>query len=357
LRARRESSTLHPVLRSFQNWLHHVARRSPRGFHPLLTVHYLTYACALRCPYCCDGHGRRYSDLRAPVLRTAQALELYARIRRRCDFLVVTGGEPLDHPDVDEILAALPRLRFDGVVLTTRGASLDAHLDALDAVPNLVVSLDTMDPAKGDAWLGVPGTHARVVENLARAVRRRKPASIVVSTVATPENLPDVAEVHRFARSLGVRHSVSPQLLGVHPHPALRESAEYRALMDGLVREKKAGGAVEGTVAYLEHLRDLRAFGCRPSTVMAVSPAGDVFYPCLELGHVAGNLLEEPDLDRIRAAGLEKFGPEPSCGPRCQSPCALGFALLFARPWIVLDEGWRTLLGAVRTSRRGARPA
>ncbi len=346
------------MLRSFRNWLHHVARRSPRGFHPLLTVHYLTYACRFRCPYCCDGHGVRYSDLRSPVLRAAEALELYARIRGRCDFLVVTGGEPLDHPDVDEILTALPRLRFDGVVLTTRGADLDRHLDALDrAVPNLVVSLDTMDPAKGDAWLGAPGTHAKVLANLERAASRRKRGSIVISTVATPENLPDVAEVHRFAQALGVRHSVSPQLVGVHPHEALKTSAEYRALMDGLVREKKAGGAVEGTVAYLEYLRDLRAFGCRPSTVMAVSPAGDVFYPCLELGNVAGNLLAEPDLDRIRAAGMERFGPEPRCGPRCQSPCALGFALLFARPWIVLDEGWRTLLGAVRTARRAGRPA
>ncbi len=344
--------------RSLHGYLRHVASRSPRGFHPLLAVHYLTYACRFRCPYCCDGHGVRYSDLRSPILRTAQALELYARIRRRCDFLVITGGEPLDHPDVDDILTALPRLGFDGVVLTTVGAALDHHLDAIErAIPNLVVSLDTMDPVKGDAWLGTPGTHARVLANLLLAAARRKKGSIVVSTVATPDNLPDVAEVHRFAKEHGLRHSVSPQLVGVHPHPALRESPEYRALMDGLVREKRAGGAVEGTVAYLEYLRDLRAFGCRPSTVLAVSPAGDVFYPCLELGNVAGNLLSEPDLDRIRAAGIEKFGPEPRCGPRCQSPCALGFALLFARPWIVLDEGWRTLLGAVRSSRRAGRPA
>ncbi|HET8538464.1 MAG TPA: radical SAM protein [Anaeromyxobacter sp.] len=343
--------------RSLQNYLRHAASRSPRGFHPLLAVHYLTYACRFRCPYCCDGHGVRYSDLRSPTLRAAEALELYARIRRRCDFLVITGGEPLDHPEVDEILTALPRLRFDGVVLTTRGEALDGHLDALEAVPSLVVSLDTVDPVKGDAWLGTPGTHARILRNLQLAASRRRRGSIVVSTVATPENLPDVAEVHRFAKELGLRHSVSPQLVGVHPHPALFERAEYRALMDGLVREKRAGGAVEGTVAYLEYLRDLKPFGCRPSTVLAVSPAGDVFYPCLELGNVAGNLLAEPDLDRIRAAGKERFGPEPRCGPRCQSPCALGFALLFARPWIVLDEGWRALLAALRSSRRAERRA
>jgi hypothetical protein len=147
---------------------------------------------------------------------------------------------------------------------------------------------------------------------------------------------------------------VSPQLVGVHPNPALRASAAYRTLMDGLVRAKRAGAPIEGTVAYLEHLRDLAPFRCRPSTVLAVSPAGDVFYPCLELGHVAGNLLTEPDLDAIRAAGRARFGPEPRCDPRCQSPCALGFALLLARPWIIADEGWRALRGALRSSRRAA---
>jgi MoaA/NifB/PqqE/SkfB family radical SAM enzyme len=352
------------VWRSLHNFVRHAVSRSPRGFHPLLTVHYLTYACGFRCPYCCDGHGVRYSDLTSPVLRTGDALALYARIRRRCDFLVITGGEPLEHPDADELLTALPRLAFDGVVLTTRGATLDAHLEALDAgVDHLVVSLDTLDPVKGDAWLGRPGAHAAILRNLDLLASRRSRPAVVVSTVATPDNLPDVAEVHRFVRDLGFRHSVSPQLVGVHPHPGLRGSEAYRTLMDGLVREKRAGADVEGTVAYLEHLRDLAPFGCRPSTVLAVSPAGDVFYPCLELGNVAGNLLIEPDLDVLRAAGRDRFGPEPRCDPRCQSPCALGFALLLARPWIVVDEGWRTLLGAVkaarapRTSRRGERPA
>jgi MoaA/NifB/PqqE/SkfB family radical SAM enzyme len=346
------------VRRSVHNYLRHLASGSPRGFHPLLAVHYLTYACRFRCPYCCDGHGVRYGDLRSPVLRTREALELYARIRRRCDHLVVTGGEPLEHPDVDEILTALPRLGFDGVVFTTVGVALDAHLDAVDrGVDHLVVSLDTMDPAKGDAWLGRPGAHAAILRNIDLAASRRRRGSIVISTVATPENLPDVAEVHRFARQRGLRHSVSPQLLGVHPHPALRESAAYRALLDGLVREKRAGAAVEGTVAYLEHLRDLAGFRCRPSTVLAVSPSGDVFYPCLELGNVAGNLLAEPDLDAIRAAGRARYGGEPRCGNRCQSPCALGFALVLSRPWTMLDEAWRLLRGALRSARPAGRPA
>jgi MoaA/NifB/PqqE/SkfB family radical SAM enzyme len=346
------------VRRTLANTLRHLASGSPRGFHPLLAVHYLTYACRFRCPYCSDGNGVRYPDLRSPVLRAADALALYARVRARCDFLVLTGGEPLDHPAVDEILTALPRLGFDSTILTTIGFALDEHLDAVNAgVKDLVVSVDTLDPVKGDAWLGRPGAHARILANLSLAATRRPPASIVVSSVATPENLPDVAEVSRFALDHGFRHSVSPQLLGVHPHPALRTSAAYRELLDAVLREKRAGAAVEGTVAYLEALRDLRSFRCRPSTVLALSPAGDVFYPCLEQGRPAGNLLAEPDLDAIRAAGRARFGPEPRCQDRCQSPCALGFALVLSRPWIAVDEAWRKVRGALRSGRRGGRPA
>jgi MoaA/NifB/PqqE/SkfB family radical SAM enzyme len=338
------------VWRSLHNYFRHAVSRSPEGFHPLLAVHYLTYACRFQCPYCCDGDGVRYSERRSRALGTADVLALYTRIRRRCDFLVITGGEPLDHPNADEILSSLPRLGFDGVVLTTRGANLEAHLDAVETgVDHLVVSLDTLDPERGDAWLGQPGAHAAILRNLhALAARRDRFTSVVVSSVATPDNLDDVAAVHDFALSLGFRHSVSPQLVGVHPHAGLRGNESYRALMDGLVRRKRAGHPIEGTVAYLEHLRDLSPFTCRPSTVLAVSPSGDVFYPCLERGQAAGNLLTEPDLDVIRAAGRARFGPEPRCDPRCQSPCALGFALVLARPWIVLDEGFRTLLGGTR---------
>jgi MoaA/NifB/PqqE/SkfB family radical SAM enzyme len=340
---------------SARNLLHHLWSRSPRGFHPLLAVHYLTYACAFRCPYCSDGSGVPYHALRSPTLDAGRTLELLGRVRRRCDWLVLTGGEPLDHPEVDQVLRGLPRLGFDGVVLTTVGAALDRHLDAVDAaVRHLVVSLDTLDGARGDRWLGRPGAHARILANLEAAARRpRRRYEVMLSSVATPENLGDLAEVRRFARERGFRHAVSPQLLGVHPHPGLRRHPGYRALYDGLIADRRRGLPTYGSVDYLAHMRDLRAFRCRPSTVLATSPAGDVSYPCLEIGKVAGNLLDEPDLDAIRRAGRERHGPEPHCQPRCQSPCALGFALPLDRPGAALADLRWELVALLRRAGAG----
>ena len=56
----------------------------------------------------------------------------------------------------------------------------------------------------------------------------------------------------------------------------------------------------------------------------------------------------------IRAAARTKFGDEPRCGNRCQSPCALGFGLLFDRPWTMADEVYRQALGGVRRLFSGA---
>jgi hypothetical protein len=72
--------------------------------------------------------------------------------------------------------------------------------------------------------------------------------------------------------------------------------------------------------------------------MLVVSPVGQVFYPCLELGQFAGNLLQQPDLHRLRQEGLKRFGPQPDCDTRCHSACALGFSRLLANPFSLVHE-------------------
>jgi hypothetical protein len=115
-----------------------------------------------------------------------------------------------------------------------------------------------------------------------------------------------------------------------------------------LISEKKQGQRVFGTVAYLEQMRDLVNYQCHPFTMLVVSPTGDVFYPCLELGHNAGNLLETTDLHAIRREGERRFGPQPDCGTQCHSACALGFATILERPSALIQESYLMAKGALK---------
>ncbi len=332
-------------------FLYHWLIDSPDRWHPLLSVYYLTYSCALRCSHCCDGSGIPYPLLPDQPLPADRVHRLLSHIRKHCEFLVITGGEPLQHPEFSTITRRLKALRFRGVVLTTNGLNLEPHLDAIaESVDFLVFSLQTLDSEKADAWYGGGrGIHQRVLANIekTRLLRKRR-FKIIISSVVTPQNIEDLHGVWDYAKARGFRLAACPQLLGVKAHPALAESSDYRAFFDFLIAEKRKGGRIQGTVDYLEYLRDLRKFACRPFTMLTVSPNGDVLYPCLELGQVAGNLLDEPNLHRLRLAGLKRFGPQPDCDTRCHSACALGFSRLLANPASALHEAALQVRGWLR---------
>jgi MoaA/NifB/PqqE/SkfB family radical SAM enzyme len=329
-------------MNSAGKYLLHLLQPDSTKWHPILSVYYLTYACDFRCPYCSDGAGEPYYRLPSPVLSADRVRELFGIIRRHCEYLVITGGEPLRHPECESILRQTADLRFRGVILTTNGYHLETMLPAMaDSVTELVVSLQTMEAAKADASYGRRGAHQRILENLERAAKYPgRQYQVILSSVATPDNLEDLYGVYRYAQARGFRLAVCPQLVGVKAHVSLEDNRAYRDFFDFLIAEKKRGGRIQGTVDYLEHLRDLRKFKCRPFTMLVVSPTGEVFYPCLELGHFAGNLFAEPDLHRLRQQGCQQFGPPPACGTQCHSACALGFARILDNPASLLHEGY-----------------
>ncbi len=307
----------------------------------MLGVYYLTYECELRCPHCSDGNGEPYYRLPSTVLPAVRILDLLRIVRRHCDYLVLTGGEPLQHPDVVEVLEGLKGINFRGVILTTNGIAIDRFLsEVADSIQHLVISLQTLDPKRGDTgYGGRSGVHERVMANIERAARQPgRKYEIIISSVVTPVNIPDLYEVYRFCQPRGFRLAACPQLVGVKAHPGLVANRNYQQFFDFLIAEKRKGGSIQGTVDYLRYMRDLQKFSCRPFTMLVVSPVGEVFYPCLELGQFAGNLVDQPDLHQLRQKGLERFGPQPKCDTRCHSACALGFSRLLANPLSLVHE-------------------
>ncbi len=327
----------------FFKYFHHLWAENSRQWQPMLGIYYLTYACNFRCPYCSDGKNVPYYQLPAKILHGTEVIELLRRVRAYTDFLVITGGEPLLHPDFAYVMEHLPALRFKGVLLTTNAYYLHRYLSVVaSAVNYLLVSVDTLHHGKADGWYSVgEGVLSKILENITTAAdypgRRYE---IIISAVATPGNIEDLYGVYHYAKERGFRFAVAPQLIGVNVHPDLIDNTQYKRFYDFLMAEKKQGYAINinGSLLYLKHMRNFSKFSCRPFTLVTVAPTGDVYYPCLEIGHVAGNLLETPDLHQIRRNGLRVFGPQPKCEASCQSACALGFSLPLGHPLSMLHE-------------------
>ncbi len=111
----------------------------------------ITDRCDLRCRYCMPAAGERW--LR-PDERLSDA-ELVAVARAATELGIrkirVTGGEPLLHPRVDELLQELHGLPgLERLVLTTNGLRLGARAAQLRAagIAGVNVSLDSLQPAR-----------------------------------------------------------------------------------------------------------------------------------------------------------------------------------------------------------------
>ena len=322
-------------------YLHHKWSASRSHWRPFLSVFYLTYACDFRCCYCSDGSGKPYYKSAQPHPSAETALTILTKIRRYTKRVVITGGEPLNHPDFGRIMSRLPDIGFKEVILTTNGYCLDQYLHQISrAVSSLVISLDTLIPERADAINGTPGgTFKKIVANLERADHYHpKKYRILISSVLTPDNIHDLYALYDFCHRKGYLLAVCPQLVGVKVHPDLIENDAYKHFYDFLIARKKRGGLVYGTPLYLKYLRNLRRFHCYPFTMLTISPEGEVFYPCLEIGRSAGNILGDEDLHQLRQKGRSTYGPQPNCGNQCHSACALGFSLIIDHPLSMLQE-------------------
>lgn len=108
----------------------------------------LTDRCDLACIYCRPDRRDGYLEDRLEVeaWKTMAAGLVSAGIRR----VRLTGGEPLLHPAIVEVVAFLRRLGLDDLAITTNATRLERHARALrDAgLMRVNVSLDTLDPAR-----------------------------------------------------------------------------------------------------------------------------------------------------------------------------------------------------------------
>jgi MoaA/NifB/PqqE/SkfB family radical SAM enzyme len=312
---------------------------------PLLFSYYVTHRCELNCGYCSDGDGRPFKAEVVPELGTADAKRLISLLRGATDTLDITGGEPLLRVDLEALLAHAQSLGFR-TVLNTKGLGLDERPDLLRLTDVLVLSVDALEAGRLAALIGsAAATAERILRVLhwTLAAGRSNGTRVVLSAVATPANLDDVAAVLRFALQNGLGFQVSPQIVGTHMHPGLRRNERYRRLIDEVLATKRRCPGVLGVPRYFVGIRDGSPFRCHPLLMPTIRPDGRMYYPCLERKRAEVDLLAAGNYFAALRAARSAFGGVPRCGDRCQIFCHMALSLLQAHPWAALRElkHWR----------------
>ncbi len=312
---------------------------------PLIFSYYVTHRCDLACGYCCDGNGKRFNQNPIQELTTADAKRLLGIVRRVCDTLDVTGGEPLLRPDLEEILAYAKELGFR-TVLNTKGLGLTERPALMQLADVLVLGIDTLDAERLARIIGRSSALAHgILEtlNYATAVKQVTGTRVILSTVAMPGNLAEVERVLAFALDHALGFHVSPEIAGTTPNPALRSSADYRALIDTVLARKRRHKGILGITPYLRGIREFSAFRCHPLLMPVVRPDGKMYYPCLESAQAEVSLLATGDYFAALRQARARQGPIPACRDCCHIFCHMALSLFQRAPFAALRElrHWR----------------
>lgn len=173
---------------------------------PIVCNYYITYRCNARCKFCDFWKKRRFQQASdCSPSDVAQNLSALSKIGVR--FIDFTGGEPLLHPDLPELLKLAKRYRFWTSVTTNCLLYPEKARELRGLVDLLHFSLDSMDQHEHDALRGVE-SHKSVMHSIeiAKSLGERPDLLFTV----TPANVYAVETLIRFAQSQKLILIVNP---------------------------------------------------------------------------------------------------------------------------------------------------
>ncbi len=211
---------------------HPLYRKLETSVHPLRYLFVeVTQRCNLACRHCGSDCGREPAT---NELSTSEWLAFFAYLRDKAGTrdltVVVTGGEPLCHPELPRLLAGLRDngLRFG---MVTNAWALDTRRVELlmsHGLFSITVSLDGLAPQHDDLR-GKKGSFERAVQGIRNLVEARVPQFDVVTCVH-PGNLAQLPEVSALLQQLGVP---AWRLFAIFPKGRAKRAGDLRLDTEG----------------------------------------------------------------------------------------------------------------------------
>ncbi len=283
---------------------------------PRLVQWMITERCSLSCPHCLSSPPSTRPEL--DLLVAARLLDEIAALG--VPELLLTGGEPLDRPDLPALLRLIAERRLPWSLNTARLPDREARA-AIETWPPMfvAVSVDGPEPLH-DRFRGRAGCFAEA----AAAIRyfRGLGVDVAAGTTVTRQNLPALGATHALVEGLGVDawglHLLIPEGRA-HQRPDLMpRRTELRALLAFVAHCRQLGGLPVGMADELgyagpwEPLVRESAFYCGAGRSTCVILADGEVVPCTttDRSTSAGNVRRE-SLAAIWSRGFVALDAHP----------------------------------------------
>jgi radical SAM enzyme (rSAM/lipoprotein system) len=192
---------------SLRRALHPIYRSLETAVHPLRYLFLeITQKCNLKCLHCGSDCGKKP---RPDELSTKEWIDFIDYLGDRISaknkpILVITGGEPLCHPDLETIVDRARGRGFPaGMVTNGYLLSREKSIKITKKLASITVSLDGLKESHD--WLrGTPGSFERAVAGIEQIVRQ--PIRLVdVVTCVNPRNLSELPQIFELLKKIGIR--------------------------------------------------------------------------------------------------------------------------------------------------------
>ncbi len=295
---------------SFVSGARFLARAIGSRYNPLLAQVVVTRRCNLSCGYC-----NEYDDFSPPVPLQDLLAWVDHLAALRTASITFTGGEPLLHPDLDQVIRAARR---HGMIVTmiTNGFRLSrSWIERLNAagLQGMQISIDNLKPDE------VSMKSLASVEGKLELLSKHARFKVNVNSVlgVTNERTQDVVTVASTAAKYGLQHSVGV----LHDHTGMLRALSAEQLR-AYTQVTKISPSVVHSLNYWLFQKNLmhgqtNDWKCRAGArYLYVAEDGKVHWCSQQRGYPGIPLLEYTREDIRR-----EFHTEKSCSPTCTLSC------------------------------------
>lgn len=196
----------------------------------------ITSACNMKCTYCHNEGNLQINFLTKNEIENL----VIAADKFNLKSVRITGGEPLIHPEIEEICKTLSEKYNLKVSINTNGIEIEKLLNLIDLgyVKRVVIGLDYFDaPISKDSCIGVPSQ--KILENILEIKKRS--CNVSVSTVYN-NNYVNLRKIFNWCFNNKIRLKI---LETVNTEKSDTPTSEYISMRDRLIEEFELGTFID----------------------------------------------------------------------------------------------------------------